>query len=283
MSSLRTLLILGRISNLPTVWSNCLAAWWLGGGGNNERLPWLFAGTSLLYIGGMFLNDAFDAGFDREHRKERPIPSGQISRGAVSALGSLGLVLGLVCLFHIGTETGTLGGLCALAIVVYDAVHKRTVLSPLIMGLCRFFVYLIAASAGIGGPAGWAAWGGVALWAYIIGLSYVAKRESLSGPAQYWPLLCLAAPIVLALVMNAGGYLQAALVLCAVLALWIVRSLRFVFRTADLNLGRAVASLLAGIVLVDLLAVPDMPRPLALAFPALFVLALLLQRIVPAT
>ena len=33
-SKLRTLLILGRVSNLPTVWSDCLAAWWLGGGGN---------------------------------------------------------------------------------------------------------------------------------------------------------------------------------------------------------------------------------------------------------
>ena len=28
-SQLRTLLILGRVSNLPTVWSNCLAGWWL--------------------------------------------------------------------------------------------------------------------------------------------------------------------------------------------------------------------------------------------------------------
>ena len=30
---LRTLLILGRVSNLPTVWSNCLAGWLLDGGG----------------------------------------------------------------------------------------------------------------------------------------------------------------------------------------------------------------------------------------------------------
>src|SRR5213596_1799456 len=79
----RTWLVLGRVSNLPTVWSNCLAGWWLGGGGNFAKLPFLIAGVTLLYIGGMFLNDAFDEQFDRQHRKERPIPSGQISAGHV--------------------------------------------------------------------------------------------------------------------------------------------------------------------------------------------------------
>ncbi len=50
---LRTLLILGRVSNLPTVWSNCLAGWWLGGGGNFWKLPFLFLGVSLLDTGGI--------------------------------------------------------------------------------------------------------------------------------------------------------------------------------------------------------------------------------------
>ena len=53
---LRTLLILGRVSNLPTVWSNCLAGWLLGGGGSVRRLVLLCLASSCLYIGGMFLN-----------------------------------------------------------------------------------------------------------------------------------------------------------------------------------------------------------------------------------
>ena len=61
---LRTLLVLGRASNLPTVWSNCLAGWILGGGGPHKRLLALCGGATLLYVGGMFLNDAFDAQFD---------------------------------------------------------------------------------------------------------------------------------------------------------------------------------------------------------------------------
>ena len=76
---LRTLLILGRVSNLPTVWSNCLAGWLLAGGGAGSRFAVLCGGASLLYIGGMFLNDACDVRFDTAHRKERPIPSVAIS------------------------------------------------------------------------------------------------------------------------------------------------------------------------------------------------------------
>src|SRR6187549_3121603 len=99
MPTFRTLLVLGRVSNLPTVWSNCLAGWWLGGGGNSVKLPFLLLGVSLLYVGGMFLNDAFDEPFDRQHRKERPIPSGKISAGLVWRWGFALLAVGEVLLF----------------------------------------------------------------------------------------------------------------------------------------------------------------------------------------
>src|SRR5581483_3370517 len=101
MARLRTLLILGRTSNLPTVWSNCLAGWWLGGGGNYYRLPALLAGTTLLYLGGMFLNDAFDARFDSQYRRERPIPSGRITVQEVWQYGFGLLAAGLIMLFII--------------------------------------------------------------------------------------------------------------------------------------------------------------------------------------
>src|SRR5688500_10764621 len=88
----RTLLVLGRVSNVPTVWSNCLAGWYLGGGGTVQGFLLLCLGTTALYIGGMYLNDAFDVEFDRVNRPERPIPSGLITVGEVWAYG-LGLLL----------------------------------------------------------------------------------------------------------------------------------------------------------------------------------------------
>src|SRR6266487_2708079 len=102
----RTLLILGRVSNLPTVWSNCTAGWLLGGGGTVWILVVICLGATCLYIGGMFLNDAFDVEFDREYRNERPIPSGQITLDAVWRWGFGWLGAGTVILVLLGKTTG---------------------------------------------------------------------------------------------------------------------------------------------------------------------------------
>jgi hypothetical protein len=283
---LRTFLILGRVSNLPTVWSNCLAGWWLGGGGAAPKLPPLFSGVTLLYLGGMFLNDAFDVEFDRQQRKERPIPSGAISLRAVWRLGFALIAAGLIVLFLNGPSPGVLGVMLALGIILYDAVHKRFPLSPVLMGLCRFFVYLIAATTGLFGVTGRAIWCALTLAAYVVGLSFLARRESARGPAQYWPVMLLVTPIMLALLMNVGAYRQPALWLSLVLAMWVARCLRTTFWANAVNIGRTVSGLLAGIVFVDWLAVgptAQFPQWLNVTFLVLFGAALVLQRFVPAT
>ncbi len=283
MPSLRTLLVLGRTSNLPTVWSNCLAAWWLGGGGNFNNLLPLMAGATLLYLGGMFLNDAFDANFDAQYKRERPIPSGLISAKTVWQIGFGLLAAGLACLFFLGMVTGILGVALVVCILIYDAVHKLITISPVLMAACRFFLYLVAASTAAAGVTGWAVWCGLALAAYIVGLSYIARKESRQGALRYWPSLFLVTPIFLALIMNTDGYLQHAMWMSVVLGLWIVRCLRYTFGVLDRNIGRTVSGLLAGIVWVDLLAVVNIPRELAPIFVGLFLLALLFQRFIPAT
>ena len=193
----RTLLVLGRVSNLPTVWSNCLAGWWLGGGGNFWKLPLLILGTSALYIGGMFLNDAFDADFDRQRRA---VTADSVRRNFTG--GGLALELGpgwrwgAVRCCSSEKSTGVLRCRCWRASSIYDATHKFITASPWLMGLCRFWVYVIAGSTGATGLNGWPIWCGVALAFYVVGLSYVARRENFRGPIPYWPLLLLAAPIV---------------------------------------------------------------------------------------
>ena len=76
-AKLRAWLILTRGSNLPTVWSNLVAGWLLGYV-YADRFPYanglllslfgLLLGVSLIYVGGMILNDAFDARWDTERR-----------------------------------------------------------------------------------------------------------------------------------------------------------------------------------------------------------------------
>ena len=280
----RTLLILGRVSNLPTVWSNCLSGWLLGGGGSAWKLFLVSLGGTCLYLGGMFLNDAFDVEFDREYRKERPVPSGQIALDDVWRWGFGWLGAGTVLLVLLGRTTGALTALLLLCIILYDAIHKHVGLSPLLMAGCRFFLYVVAASTGSLGATGLGIWSAFALAAYIAGLSYLARQESTGGTLDSWPCYLLMAPVGLALVANAGDYRQPALLLSAVLGLWVIRCLRHAFLLNDPNVGRAVGGLLAGIVLVDWLAVAGGGSArTTVAFSLLFVIALLFQRLIPAT
>ncbi len=109
--TLRDALILGRVSNLPTVWTNMLVGLVLAGGvvggaaADAKTLPLLLA-LSLFYVGGMYLNDAFDAALDALERPERPIPSGRVGRGTVFALGFAMLGGGLALLLWLGLAGG---------------------------------------------------------------------------------------------------------------------------------------------------------------------------------
>jgi len=283
VSFLRTLLVLGRVSNLPTVWSNCLAGWWLAGAGNVEKLSYLLIGATALYTGGMYLNDAFDVEFDRQYRKERPIPAGAIELKKVWIWGIGWLALGVCCLAWVSAITGILALALAGCIVLYDALHKRVSFAPVLMGLCRFVLYLVAGSAAANGMnlrllacAG-------ALFTYIVGLSYVARRESAGGVIRYWPILLLAMPVVVALIFNQGSQIEGALIVSAIFVVWTVRSLRYTLWTDAPNIGRTVSGLLAGIVWVDLVAAANVPREFGAVFVGLFLAALLFQRFVPAT
>jgi len=321
MASLRTLLVLGRISNLPSVWTNCLAGWLLAGGGDWARFAWLCAGATLVYVGGMFLNDACDAAFDTQHRRERPIPAGAISRQAVGGWSALLLVAGTACDAAFDTQhrrerpipagaisrqavwrwsalllvagTGSLGWLgrepailalqLLACVVLYDVFHKQLDWSPVLMAACRFFLVLTAAASGAQGVDGLAIWSAAVLACYIIGLSYLARRESAPGLIRYWPLGLLAAPLVLAFIVNDGFFREKAMVASAMVALWVLRCLRPTFWQSPPNIGKTVSGLLAGICLVDLLAVADQPPQVGVCFFACFGLALLCQRFVPAT
>jgi 4-hydroxybenzoate polyprenyltransferase len=63
---------------------------------------------TLAYVGGMFLNDAFDREFDARVRPERPIPSGAVSAKRVFGFGFGMLALAVVCVLLI-TQRGAGG------------------------------------------------------------------------------------------------------------------------------------------------------------------------------
>jgi 4-hydroxybenzoate polyprenyltransferase len=279
---IRRWLVLGRVSNLPTVWSNCLAAWLVGGGGSALRLGIAALGGSLLYTGGMFLNDAFDAEFDGKHRPERPVPSGAVKRRTVWICGGALLIAGCAVQLPLGPVPAALALGLAAAIVIYDAVHKHTSAAPVLMGGCRYLLYLMAAASSEGGLGVLVQWRALALAAYVCGLSSLAQVESNRGAVRYWPLALLPAPLLPLLGVSAGKGLAAGVIGLA-LVVWVGLALRRALAGADRNIGAGVARLLAGIVLVDWVGAAAVVPGNGSAFLGLFVLALLTQRVAPAS
>jgi hypothetical protein len=289
MLLLRAILALSRPAYLPTIWSNCLAGWWLGGEGNGRSLPWLFGGATLLYLGGAFLKTTFEAELDREHSRAEPMPAGLVSQQSLWRWGVGLLALGALLAFGAGEASGVLALALVVLVVAHHATHRLNPFSPVLKGLGRFFLYALGASAAQRGVTGWSLWCGLALGAYVSGLGYLAiwARAPRAAPA-YWPALLLTVPVGLALLMDAGPYREPGLLLGAIFFLWVTRSLRYAFWPQERDLPRALSGLVAGIVLADWLAVcPVRPtlgqgysvnREVSLVFIGLFLLTLALQQ-----
>jgi 4-hydroxybenzoate polyprenyltransferase len=282
-------LILGRVSNLPTVWTNALAGMILAGGALSPGwLVLLMVSVSLAYVGGMYLNDAFDAEIDAAERPHRPIPSGRVARETVFAAGYAMLAASVIGLGVIGEWNGTglragaAGLVLALLIVLYNRRHKENPLSPLVMGLCRVFVYVSAALCVTEHPPAPLWIGAALLLCHLIGLTFVAKHELRPRMEDAWPVAVLLAPLAYGVWIVIWNPTVILFWLALAGALYI--SLRAIRRRAPGDIGFAVTTLIAGISLLDALLIAGEER-IGLAFLAAlgFPLTLFLQRWVRGT
>jgi 4-hydroxybenzoate polyprenyltransferase len=276
---------LGRVSNLPTVWTNVLAAAVLSGAALAPgRILALMLAISVFYVAGMYLNDALDADYDRIHRPSRPIPSGAVAVSAVLGIGAGLILAGLAVLLVLGEMPGgtglrgVVGGLAlAAAILFYDAWHKGNPVAPVLMGLCRVLVYLTVAASLIGALPRDLLWAAATALCYLVGLTYAAKQEDLKQPGHLWPLLFLAAPFVYGLPIAAE--LGAGLLIYVALLAAVVYAVSLMMRRGPANFPRVVSVLIAGICLLDGLFIAGAGQPLFAMLASFgFALTLLLQR-----
>ena len=252
--------------------------------------PALLAAMTLFYLGGMYLNDAFDADIDARERPERPIPAGDIARTTVFVVGFFLLAAGLalLCLaaFQSPERTGVWPGVSGViltgAIVFYNWHHKGNVLSPVVMGLCRLLIYVsVGFCFAVVLPLPLLI-GAVLLFSYLIGLTYVAKQENLGEVKNLWPMLFLAVPVIYGGVLSSEAWPTLAywviFVVAIVAALWLVR------RRQSGDIPRAVVSLIAGMSLLDAILISGAGEPGLALFAVLgFALTLGLQRVVSGT
>lgn len=186
----RTALRLGRISNLPTVCSNVTAATVLAGAAApSGGMLALAVACSSFYVGGMFLNDAFDREHDARVRPDRPIPAGAVAASDVLVVGFGLLAAGLVLTATIARAMrpdavgAAIAAASALAgaILLYDVWHKGNPIAPLLMGLCRVLVYVTTAATLVGTLPGAVLVGALAILAYLIVLTAVARHPVLGA------------------------------------------------------------------------------------------------------
>jgi hypothetical protein len=289
--TLGTALRLGRISNLPTVWTNVAAGIVLSGASVGV---WpallLMLSLSLFYTAGMFLNDAFDREFDRRNRPQRPIPAGEVDAATVFAYGFALLAFGFVILVVVSyavLDSGSwkapaAGILLAATIIVYDAWHKSNPIGPLLMGLCRLLAYLVAGLSVAGNLSPGLLLAAIVCLCYLIGLTYLAKQEGMRRIENLWPLIFLAVPFLYGapFVVQAGP----ALVLYLLLLVAVGVALVLIFRPGGPDVPRAIMLLIAGIGLLDGMFMAGQGKALlAAAAIVCFLLTLALQRFVPGT
>lgn len=192
-----------RLGNVFTAASNVVAGFLLVHRGWTplEELAWLATASVLMYAAGMALNDAFDADIDATERRERPVPSGRITRRAAFVGGWLLLAGGGIAAYAAADASSriaplVIAGCLAVMIVMYNGGLKLTPAGPWAMGWCRLLNVLLGASGAINladEPAAWKF--AAAVGAYTVGLSYLARDETADASAQEsrWPFALAAA------------------------------------------------------------------------------------------
>ncbi len=147
----------------------------------------LLISSAGLYLGGMVLNDVFDAQLDSVERPERPIPSGRITRRSAAILGCLLMLLGIAAAATAGGSSLSVAVILAVMVVAYDWVLKKSWVGSFGMGICRFLNIMLGASAlssaadlwqlpQVGFAAG--------LCVYIIGVTWFARNEAGNSSAR---------------------------------------------------------------------------------------------------
>ena len=205
--NIKPYLDLCRVSNLPTVWTNVLAAVVLSGVDFSwPNFLFLLLSLSLFYSGGMCLNDLCDAVPDRLHKAFRPIPSGRISVRNALLFTAFLFVLALLVLLFLPYRVSLLTGILLLIlIVVYDGIHKGHPSSVILMGGCRFMVFIVSSLAVSGKVNVLVLAAGFLQLVYVLIITIVSRYEGSSGKDFSFPVI----PVMLASISLIDGLMMA--------------------------------------------------------------------------
>ena len=289
-----------RISNAPTVVTGSLVGAAIGAstmpGSAIPVLPMTLvaSGTTLLYMGGMVMNDYFDQPIDRRERPGRPIVSGQV-RESSALLLAVTLITAAVLLLSAASSNAIPWMLLLVSCVTaYNLLHRSAIAGPALMACCRALVPTIAAVAcSHNQQPDWNLLGFFALplGVYTLGISIAARNEasleaaqsddmllsvaaSMVAVAAVLPFGAIACRLLPALNVMQGGFYALAMVGAAWLLFQGLRSM-----TLPLGVPRGVMRWIAAIACIDTASLVMLGRGELAAIAAIACIAtLLLQR-----
>jgi len=243
-----------RVSNLPTVISNCVAGSLVAEGILGLALIFVLIGASLVYSGGMVMNDAVDFRYDKEFKKDRPIVSSKISLFSSWQLAILFLVSGSVFL-GIGSTSYFWVALLIISIIFYNVFHKKFGITIYVMGFCRSLLYFIAGYT-ISLSNSVILWG-LVLGLYTAGITLVARGEDTDQKVKMIGIILLTAPVFLSIYCSlvSLNLIVPIIFSSSALIVLILYSLRIMNSENPGKIGKAVSLLIAGMCIVDSMAV----------------------------
>nr|WP_246462591.1 UbiA family prenyltransferase [Pelagicoccus albus] len=271
---------------MPTVWSNILCAWIIVGGYEWLQFASYAIGGTLLYTGGMYLNDYFDREFDSEFRPERPIPSQQISPVTVRNIAAALLLVGFAGFAWTGLLPAAFAAGIVACIVIYDFSHKGNAASPLFMAACRALLYLAVASSYENGIDTYNLIATGTIFTFILGVTYLARGESTTNAIDYPALAMAAAPVLGAFYYRSDYFDAQRGAVLALFAAWNARSFLRARVDGELIIGKTIGPLLASIPILDLLILSTLGlanQTHLIVFVALFALTATAQKTIPAS
>lgn len=134
-----------------------------------------------LYGGGIVFNDVFDAELDKIERPERAIPSGLVSKGEATALGTFLLLWGIGFGYANSPQSGLIAVFIAFFALLYNRVSKHyNFFGPLNMGLCRGLNLMLGISIITGALVHWYHLAAVPVL-YIFSITMISRGEVHGG------------------------------------------------------------------------------------------------------
>jgi 4-hydroxybenzoate polyprenyltransferase len=140
----------------------------------------LLIALSMIYCGGMAMNDCIDCSADAGQRPDRPIPSERITvPKATIVYLTLFASAAAMLWFAGGLPVLAAALLLLLLVLIYNITHSRTYLAVIPMAGCRFMIYIIVGLSFSGTITLPLLLLAIVQFEYIVLLSIVARREKL--------------------------------------------------------------------------------------------------------